>query len=66
MPILLVVVLCLSSSLDAFAATVRLASTGKKLARSIVATVLIDGRHFRAVVPVTYDNASGKSAKLKR
>jgi len=28
--------------------------------------VLIDGRHFRAVVPVTYDNASGKSAKLKR
>lgn len=42
------------------------ASIGKKLARSIVATVLIDGRHFRAVVPVTYDNASGKSAKLKR
>ena len=42
------------------------ATTGKKLARSIVATVVLDGRHFRAVVPMTYDNASGKSAKLKR
>ncbi len=42
------------------------AVTGKKQPRSITATVLFDGRHFTAEVPVTYDNGSGKSAKLKR